>query len=341
MSYITDITKRRSPIGAIGYLQNNNKNKDDMYRERTNIIDKLKDYIILLRPKHWMKNSFAFTALIFSNNLGRFDLWIRVIETFLILNFLSSAVYIVNDIVDRERDKFNSKKRNRPITAGRINITTALFLSIVILLSTLYFSFLLDKRLFLLAVLYFLIMMFYTFYLKNKVIVDVFCISMGFVIRVVAGAFVINVLPSKWLIMCTFFLAVFLGFSKRRYEYVTLSKDMCNHRSVLKFYNVNFLDQMNMIAMCMVVVCYLLYTVAPETVARFNTQTLAFSTIFVVFGLFRYLFLVHKKSKGSPVETLFSDRQLVAIVLLWALYCIVIIRYLPYIETALKAGGIL
>ncbi len=296
------------------------------------------DYIKLLRPKHWVKNLFVFTAIVFSNNTGRIDLWLKLILAFIVLCLASSVVYIINDILDRDNDKHNPKKLNRPIASGRITVFNASVYAFVIGISTFFLAILLNFKFFLIVLLYLCLMFFYSLYLKNKVIVDVFVIALGFVIRVLAGTIVISVIPSKWIILCVFFLATFLGFSKRRFEYISLNETMLKHRKVLEFYSVEFLDHMNIVAMCTVILFYTLYTIAPETVQRFNTQAMVYSSFFVVFGLFRYLFLVHKKLKGSPVETLYSDKQLILIVILWVLYCVFVIEFLPLLKVYFPVG---
>jgi 4-hydroxybenzoate polyprenyltransferase len=172
----------------------------------------------------------------------------------------------------------------------------------------------------------------YSTYLKRKVIVDVLALAVGFVLRVLAGGVVIGAMPSEWLILCTFLLATFLGFSKRRHELMQLGDTAREHRWVLTLYSREFLDHMNLVTITLTLTCYIFYTIAPETIARFGTRHLLYSVLLVMFGLFRYLFLVHKKEQGSPVEALYTDRQIVLIILLWVLYMVWFIYDWPVVK---------
>ncbi len=281
----------------------------------------LKYYIAAMRPKQWIKNLFVFAGLIFSRNAFNTDMLPAVTTAFVIFCLLSSAVYLINDIVDVERDRQHPKKKNRPLAAGRITAAGAWTFAVLLTAAALTGAFILSIQLGALALLYCGLMLLYSFYIKQYIILDVFTIAAGFVIRVVAGTAVINVYLSPWAVMCTGFLALFIALGKRRNEIKVLGNGAHNHRRALDEYTLPLLDQMISIVTASTILTYFLYT--------FKTgQGLdSVATVpFVLFGLFRYLYLVYNEnSGGSPEEIILTDRPLQADIVLWIVVSMMLI----------------
>lgn len=275
----------------------------------------------LIRPHEWVKNLFVFAPAVFSGRL--LDPRVLAASVIAWVGFCASSsfVYVFNDLLDADHDRQHPLKQRRPIPSGRVTTSEASLLAVVLFLAI---QFTAARSVMMWAVLnvYLATGILYSLYLKRKVIVDVLTIAIGFVLRVLAGAAATNIMPSEWLILCTFLLATFLGFSKRRHELILLGDEARHHRWVLTLYSPEFLDQMNLITITLTLTCYIFYTIAPETIHRFGTRHLLYSVLLVMLGLFRYLFMVHKKGKGSPVEILYADRQIVLITLLWLLYMV-------------------
>jgi len=294
----------------------------------------LGEIIQLMRPKEWVKNLFVFAALIFSGQLTQTADVHSAITAFLIFCLASSAAYVLNDLLDAKSDAHHPAKKHRPLPSGRIQPTSAVILTSVLTASSLFFASKQSMEFFTIVGCYLGLSLLYSAYLKRKVIVDVLAIAGGFVLRVLGGAVIIGVQASQWLILCTFLLATFLGFSKRRHELVQLGDSAKLHRWVLKHYSTEFLDHMNVVTITLTLTCYIFYTIAPETIARFGTSNLLYSVVLVMFGLFRYLFLVHQKGQGSPVEALYTDRQILLIILLWTIYMVFCIYTGPAVAGA-------
>lgn len=274
--------------------------------------------ILSLRPRQWTKNFFVLSALIFSRNFFDSRMLLISIAAFVLFCMISGAVYLLNDIVDREKDRCHPEKSKRPIAAGIISLRTALFSLTFLVLTTLVGSWFLGLPFFLLILAYFVLQTAYSFYLKHIVIIDVFTITIGFSIRVFAGAMAINIEISSWLAICTFLLALFLALNKRRHELIILETDAGKHRKVLTDYNTYFLDQMISVVTASTVVAYALYTLSEQTIQKFHTTHLVFTVPFVIYGIFRYLFLVHmKKRGGSPEMMLITDAPLLIDIMLW------------------------
>jgi 4-hydroxybenzoate polyprenyltransferase len=278
----------------------------------------LSGILLSLRPRQWTKNFFVLSALIFSRNFFDSRMLLISIAAFVLFCMISGAVYLLNDIVDREKDRCHPEKSKRPIAAGIISLRTALFSLIFLVLTTLIGSWFLGLPFFLLILAYFVLQTAYSFYLKHIVIIDVFTITIGFSIRVFAGAMAINIVISSWLAICTFLLALFLALNKRRHELIILETDAGKHRKVLADYNTYFLDQMISVVTASTVVAYALYTLSEQTIQKFHTTHLVFTVPFVIYGIFRYLFLVHmKKRGGSPEMMLITDAPLLIDIMLW------------------------
>jgi 4-hydroxybenzoate polyprenyltransferase len=285
-----------------------------------------KDIIVSMRPKHWVKNSFIFAGLIFSKHLFEANLLIKVSLGFVFFGLAASCIYVINDILDVDRDREHPKKRNRPLAAGRLPVRVAWIASGCLMAVSMACAFALDVMFFGILVIYLIANVLYSARLKDVVIIDVMIISFGFALRVFAGTTLASVRPSDWLIICTIALSLFLGFTKRRHELMIMGESANDHRKVLGDYSITFLDQMITVACSCAVMSYALYTVAEETVARFGTRDLVFTLPFVLYGIYRYLYLTHQKQmSGNPTNTLLADMPLLLTGLLWLLTVVVII----------------
>lgn len=289
----------------------------------------MKAYVRLARPQQWIKNLFLFAPLIFSKHLLEGPFLLTELQGFVVFCLLSSAVYVLNDIADREADRQHPIKRDRPIASGLVRPGSAAAWAIGLLLISAALGWGLPSKFHISALLYFLLNLAYSFWLKQLLLVDVFIIAAGFMLRVLAGAFVIGVEVSHWLVLCTLFVSVFLAISKRRAEIILNSAtESFSTRPVLREYDVAFIDQIMTVAASGMAISYALYTVADRTVAMFGTENLIFSTVFVLFGIFRYLHLVRKhKSEDNPTTLLVSDPIMITNVFAWFATCVLIIYW--------------
>ena len=286
----------------------------------------IENILISMRPKQWVKNVFIFTGLIFSRNLFHFDLLVRVSAGFILFSLAASSVYIFNDIQDVEKDKQHPDKRKRPLPAGLLSVQTAYIVSTILAIVALAAGYFLNKVFFAILVAYVAMNIAYSLKIKNMVILDVMFIAFGFVIRVLAGTVLADVRPSDWLIICTITISLFLGFSKRRHELSLMGDQSNSHRKVLTHYSIPFLDQMIGIATACTVMSYALYTVSNETVVRFGTRNLVYTIPFVLYGIYRYLYLIHQEGKGgNPTGVVMKDPSLILNGLLWLLAVVLII----------------
>ena len=283
----------------------------------------LRQFVLLIacmRPKQWTKNLLVFPALVFSQNLFYPLLFGKTFAAFLIFCLLSGSLYIVNDLVDLNSDRRHPKKQLRPLASGTLNKTFALFMSLLVLALCLAVSLLLGFSFWILVGSYLLLHVIYSFYLKQIVILDIFSIALSFVLRVFAGAVVISVPVSSWLMICTLSLAFFLGFSKRRVELVSFGDKAVLHRKALGDYSISFLDQMIAVATSSTVLSYALYTISEETIQRFHTTALKYTIPFVMYGIFRYLYLIYLKNEGEePENILIRDIPMILNILLYIL----------------------
>lgn len=279
-----------------------------------------------LRPAQWVKNGFVFAALIFSRNLLTADRTLRVAGAAGLFCLMASALYLLNDVMDAAEDRQHPTKRERPIASGRISPRAALLAAAVLAMAALAGAWLLDLQFLIWLVVYGGINVLYSLVLKHILLLDVFVIAGGFVCRVVAGGVVIHVEISPWLIVCTTLLALFLALTKRRHELVLLGSNASNHRSSLAHYSPYFLDQLIGIVTASTLMSYALYTLSDDATKKFPGKRLELTIPFVLFGIFRYLYLVHRASEGgSPTRLLLTDRVLLAVVLLWAAAVVLII----------------
>ncbi len=272
-----------------------------------------------LRPQQWVKNGFVFAALIFSHHLTNWDSNLRVALAAGAFCLISSGAYLLNDILDAEEDRQHPVKRLRPVASGRLGARLAAATSVLLALAALATAWNLDRRFLLIIALYAGVNLAYSWFLKRVMLLDVFVIAAGFVFRVIGGAVVIHVNVSSWLIVCTTLLALFLALSKRRHELVLLKSDASNHRSTLAHYSPYFLDQLIAIVTASTVMSYALYTLSPDVQAKFPGKRLEITIPFVLFGIFRYLYLVHQNEEGgNPTRLVLTDPVLISVVLMWA-----------------------
>jgi len=286
--------------------------------------------IVSVRPGEWTKNLFVFAGLLFGQRLTDPLAVKRAGLAFLIFCALAGVVYLVNDVADRDRDRQHPRKRNRPIASGALSVPTALGAAALLTACGLGAAWWLGRDFFAVAAGYLLLLVLYSGPLKHIVIIDVLTIAIGFVLRVAAGAVAIGVPISQWLLICTILLALFLGLSKRRHEIVLLADGAIGHRRILEEYSPYLLDQMIGVVTASTLMAYMLYATSHETADRFGTSLLGLTIPFPLYGIFRYLYLVHRKEGGgSPAELLLNDRPLLACVALWAVGVAVII-YRPF-----------
>jgi 4-hydroxybenzoate polyprenyltransferase len=285
--------------------------------------------VALLRPKHWIKNVVVFAPLIFSKGLFSPSQFLTSSMAFVAFCLTASAVYILNDIADVESDRAHPEKRNRPLASGAIGRGAALSIFALLLCAAAVLCTWMQAKFIVVIIAYFLLNVAYSFRLKEVILLDVFIIAAGFMLRVLGGAYAISVQVSSWIVLCSMFISLFLGFAKRRGELVNVQgAESGAPRRVLLLYRVEFLDQMLTISAAGAVIAYALYTVAPRTLATFGTENLIYTTIFVIYGVFRYLYLVHSGKQGeNPTNALTSDIPIIVSGVLWVLACV----YLIYI----------
>lgn len=286
-----------------------------------------------LRPRAWTKNLFLFAGIIFAR-LWSLEAFLVTTLGVLAFSLLAGSVYLFNDVADRMRDSVHPEKRNRPVASGRIRPASAIGWAAFLAVSVLAVSAVLSPGFFAVCLAYVLLQVLYSFRLKHVLILDCILIAMGFVLRALAGVELAadrgyDITISPWLLLCTFFVAVFLAFSKRRAEVVSLGDDAHGHRAILKDYTPQLLDEMIGISTSSSLMCYAIYTVSERTVEQVSPN-LWITVPFVAFGIFRYLFLVHRKGLGgSPERTLLSDAPLVVNILLWLGTVLIVLKFYP------------
>ncbi len=274
---------------------------------------------VAMRPRQWIKNVFVFAALVFAGRLGSPDDLLRAAGAFAVFCALSSAVYLINDVADRESDRAHPKKRRRPVASGEVSPAAALALAGLLAVAGLGGGLLLDAGFAGVAGTYFGMNLAYSLALKRVVILDVMLVAAGFLLRAWGGGVVLHVEVSHWLILCTGLLALFLGFVKRRQEIAVLGPATGGTRPILREYSLPFLDQMIAVVTASTVLAYSLYAFSPEVAQKLGTRHLGLTIPFVLFGIFRYLYLVHQRGEGeNPTALVVTDAPLLANVLLWA-----------------------
>jgi 4-hydroxybenzoate polyprenyltransferase len=285
-----------------------------------------------LRPEQWTKNLIIFAGLMFGQRLLDPTSVAQAVGAFAIFCALSGVVYLINDVADREADRSHPVKRRRPIASGALPVAGALGAAAALAAGALGGAFWLRPQFGLLATAYLGLLALYSGPLKHAVIIDVLTIAIGFVLRAAAGAVAIGVAASHWLYIMTMLLALFLALAKRRHELVLLADRATGHRRILEEYSPYLLDQMIAVVSASTIVAYAFYTVSPETVAKFGTDLLGLTLPFPLYGIFRYLYLVHQREGGgSPADMLLTDRPLLACVGLWAAV-VAVILYSPALQ---------
>ena len=281
--------------------------------------------LISLRPRQWVKNLFVFAGLIFGQKLLTPLVW-TALAAFVVFCALAGAVYLLNDVADRDKDRLHPRKRERPIASGILPVSVAVGAAVVLIVAGLAAGLALSAAFALVALAYVSLLAAYSAWLKHFVIVDVLVVAIGFVLRAVAGAVVIDVEISGWLLICTILIALFLALGKRRHEYLALGDRASEHRPILAEYSAGLLDQMIAVVTASAVTAYALYTMSPETVAKFHTQLLPATLPFVLYGIFRYLYLLYRRQLGgNPSELFLNDRPLLVNTLCWMLAIVAII----------------
>jgi 4-hydroxybenzoate polyprenyltransferase len=282
----------------------------------------LRDIAYTLRPQQWVKNFLVLAPPFFGGALfTNTDMFVKMFFAFVGFSLASSTAYIINDISDIEYDRLHPIKKERPLTSGRINIFTAVVLGIVTLALSLWASFTIGNDFLIITVLYLLLSLSYSYYLQRIEIIDVFCIAIGFVLRIEAGGIASGIEVSNWLLLTTFLLSLLLGFGKRRHELALHNGPQNSFREVLSRYNTSFLDTTLSIFATTAIVTYAIYAVEIETRIFLITVPLA------VFGVLRYMYLVQTDTRGDPTESLYKDMPLLLAVLLWFLITTVIIYF--------------
>jgi 4-hydroxybenzoate polyprenyltransferase len=283
-----------------------------------------------VRPGQWTKNLLLFAGLLFGRRLFDKAAVAEAAAGFAVFCALSGVVYLVNDIADRETDRRHPLKARRPIASGAVPVSTAWMVATAMAAAALAGAALLGWTFTMVAVAYLGLQGLYSAFFKHVVIIDVLTIALGFVLRAAAGAVVVDVEISHWLLVCTILLALFIALAKRRHEIVLLAGGAPEHRPILGEYSPYLLDQMIAVVTASTLIAYVFYTVSPETQEKFGTAWLGLTIPFPLYGIFRYLYLVHQREGGgSPADLLLTDRPLLLCVALWAIAVAVII-YRPF-----------
>jgi 4-hydroxybenzoate polyprenyltransferase len=288
-------------------------------------------YLRLMRPGQWIKNLFVFAGLVFGHQLGDWHSVLAVILAFIYFCLLSSAVYTFNDIHDRREDRLHPSKKNRPIAAGQISVTGGAVFAVILLALGLGGGYVLNEGFLAVAALYVLLQTAYTLWLKHATVLDVIALGLGFVLRAVAGAVAVHVTISPWLVICTFTLCLFLGFSKRRCELDSLADgppaDAARHRRTLAEYTPELLNHMTTLTAGIAVVSFMLYATDKRTLEVFGTNYLVYTLPLVVYAIFRVALLVEHGRVHGPTDVVLRDRPFQAAIMLWGMAVLVIIYH--------------
>jgi 4-hydroxybenzoate polyprenyltransferase len=294
-------------------------------------MDAVVSFVKSLRVRQWVKNVFIFAPMIFSMNFRQLEYVKNSTIAFILFSLITGTIYIFNDCIDRKYDRFHPKKKYRPIASGRLRVGHALAGALGVMAVALFLIFRLNRTFFLIAVIYIVLNILYSFYLKKIVILDVMIIAIGFVMRILIGGVINNIELSTWILIVTFLLSIFLGLIKRRQELVKLNAvdqqaETGQTRRTLKKYNLSLLDQLISITTATTLISYIMYVVNPDIQSKFHTRNLFLTIPFVVFGIFRYLYLTYTKDKGeSPEEIIFSDLPFSLNIVLWVIVFVFLI----------------
>jgi len=291
-------------------------------------------YLILksLRFKQWVKNLFIFAPMIFALYFDRFVYVRNSVLAFFLFSLITGGIYIINDCIDRKKDRYHPIKSQRPIASGKLGVRTAIIAAIIIIIGDLFLIFRLSHDFFLIALFYIGLNLLYSLILKEIVILDVMIIAFGFVLRVMIGGVINDIKLSPWILIITFLGSLFLGLIKRRQELLKVNpaevESHLNIRTTLKSYSIPLLDQLISITTATTLISYIMYVVNPGIQQKFHTEKLFFTIPFVVFGIFRYLYLTYIKNKGeSPEDILFSDLPFTINIIIWVLVFVLLITY--------------
>jgi len=272
----------------------------------------------LMRPHQWVKNGFVFTGLLFGHAFHDSMLVWKVIVAALAFSLVSSCIYIINDIADREQDRIHPKKKDRPLAAGTVTPGSAVTLAAVLAVAAMSLGYWVSTTALWIIAGYALMNLAYSFRLKHVVILDVFIIAAGFMLRILAGTLGVGIPPSQWLLLCGLMVTLFLGFAKRRAEIIALTEDKASHRKVLEHYSAVLLDHMIVVTAAGLIMSYSLYTMNPDTIRIHGTANLIYTVPFVMYGVFRYIYLLHHQSGGGdPSRDLARDPHMLIVVGSW------------------------
>ncbi|NOV00270.1 decaprenyl-phosphate phosphoribosyltransferase [Paenibacillus planticolens] len=276
-----------------------------------------------MRPKQWTKNILLYAAMVFSIDSLKFSMFWQSTLGFILFCIVSSCVYILNDYLDINADKNHPIKKHRPMASGLLNSKLAISVGIFLFLSSMIIAFLYNLKFAIILIIYFLINVAYSTFLKHVVILDVMLVASGFVLRAFGGGIIINVIITPWFLICTMLISLFLAISKRRHEFIMSKESNTSHRKVLQFYNLSLLDQMNSIVTTATIISYSLFTFTSG-----RTIHLMWTIPFVLYGIFRYLYLIHVEGKGgSPDKLLFEDKHILITVFLYSILVMIILKY--------------
>ena len=282
----------------------------------------------LMRPHQWVKNTFVLTGLLFGHAWHDPVLVSKAIIAFVSFCLISSTIYIINDIVDIEQDRHHPSKRKRPLPSGKLKISTAAIFAVVLGATALVIASFASSTAVIILLIYAVMNVAYSLKLKHVVILDVFIIATGFMLRILAGTLGLGIPPSQWLLLCGLMVTLFLGFSKRRAEIIALSDDKSAHRKVLELYSPVLLDKLIVITAAGLIMSYSLYTMNPETIRIHGTPNLIYTVPFVIYGVFRYIYLLHHQSSGGdPSKDLVRDPHMLIVLSAWLITTILLIAH--------------
>ncbi len=288
----------------------------------------LRDLISIARPTQWLKNGIVLAALVFAGELRDTFKLQQGLLAMVLFCLLSSAVYTFNDLIDRDKDRLHPAKKDRPLASGRLSAGPAVGFGLILTALGLAGAWTVNWYFFIAAICFVLFNLVYSLFLKNIVILDAMSVGISFVIRAYAGALAIDVPASEWLLINTLLLALFLSFGKRRHELILLEEGATAHRKILSHYSPYLLDQCIGVTTASVVVMYMLYSFSTEVMDKLGTHNLFLTIPFVIYGVFRYLYLIHKQAEGgSPTRVLITDRPILLTVTLWLLTVLVILYW--------------
>ena len=280
------------------------------------------NFIKLLRPQQWIKNGFVFIPFLFAGKMPDVAPLTKGMIVFVAFCLTASSIYILNDLSDLDFDKAHPEKKDRPLASGKISINLAVCIMLFLASCSVVISSLLSKEIAFIIVLYVISNIFYSLYFKNIVIIDIFFIAFGFLLRVAAGVYATNVPPSSWIVIMAMALSLLLAVGKRRADLLSSDSNLKNHRKVLHLYSIQTIDQMIVILVALIIITFSLYAVSDYAVLRFGSEALVLTVPIVIYGLFRYLYIINdEKVTGDPTKILLSDYHMSLCVLSWLLAC--------------------